>query len=105
MRQAQLDMIDALIDSAGSTFLAIEALKKDNTVRVFQTQLAARKNHIVGEAADESRQQAVVTRHANNPTLRNIWDTAKQRWSCFDISRVIAVTVRGQRHEFDLAAA
>lgn len=100
LTQDQIATIDALIESAGSTFLAIEAVKADGTLRVFQTQLAARKNHVVDEYESDSREQAVITRHAKNPDLRNIWDTAKQRWSCFDITKVVSVAVRGERHVF-----
>lgn len=96
---ARRNAINALIDSAGATFLAIEFKKLDGELRTIQVQLPKAKFEVVGEAASESRQQAVATRKANNPHLRNLWDVAKAAFRSVNLDTVLAVTVRGTRYE------
>jgi len=91
--------INRLIESAGATFLAVEFVKKDQTVRTMQVQLFAGRDDLAGDTASESRQQAVVTRKENNPNLRNVWDIAKKAWRSINLDSVLSVTVRGTRFE------
>jgi hypothetical protein len=96
---ARRDQINALIDSAGSTFLAIEFVKADSTVRTIQVQLPVAKKHIVAEYESDAREQAVATRKANNPNLRNLFDVARKGFRSVNLDTVLAVTVRGTRFD------
>lgn len=102
---ARREQINALIDSAGSTFLAIEAFKEDGSLRTFQVQLPVAKKHIVAEYQSDSREQAVVTRKANNPHLRNLFDVARKGFRSINLDAVNAVTVRGVRFDIGGVAA
>lgn len=92
---ARRDQINGLIDSAGSTFLAIEFIKDDGTLRTIQVQLPVAKFKVVGDEAAEHRQRAVATRKVNNPHLRNLWDVSRKGFRSVNLDRVLSVTVRG----------
>lgn len=100
---ARYAALDALIASAGSTIFAVEFFKKDGTKRTMQVQLPAIKKLLVGEAASDSAKQAIATNKANNPHLRAVYDIAINAIRSINLDTVVAVTVRGTRHEFAVA--
>jgi hypothetical protein len=102
--EARRAAINTLIDSAGSTFLAVEFFKVDGTLRTMQVQTHAGRALLAGESASESAKQAVETRRANNPHLRNVFDVAKRAWRSINLDSLIAVTVRGTRFELESVA-
>ena len=107
LTQAQIEArranINRLLDSAGSTFIGVEFVKRDGSLRTMQVQLAAGRDLLVGDAASDSAKQAVATRKENNPNLRNVFDVAKKAWRSINLDTVFGLTVKGTR--FDVGPA
>jgi hypothetical protein len=93
--EARRENINRLIESAGSTFLTVTFVKKDQTVRDMNVQLFAGRDELAGDAASDSAKQAVETRKANHPNLRAVYDIAKSAWRSINLDTVLRIKVRG----------
>lgn len=104
--EARRAQIRALVESAGSTILAVEFTKRETGEhRVMNVQLPAITSRLVGDDAVDSAKRATETRKARHPSLYPVFDVAKRAIRSFDLDRVHAVTVRGVRYDVGEAVA
>lgn len=103
----KVDKVKAIIKGAKSTFMSVDFVKADKTVRTITFNPKTAKG-LVGDMASESSKQAVATRKANNPDLVNVCDNeilkkedAKKAWRSFNCNSVTAIRSGGKEHVFD----
>ena len=97
--EARRANIRSLIESAGSTFIGVEFVKKDNSIRNMNVQTHAGRALLVGENACDSAKQAVETRKANHPNLFNVYDVVAKAWRSINLDTVFGLTVKGVRYD------
>ena len=90
MTTSRLERIRSLIESAGSTYVSVQFIKKDGSPRQL-TFNPADHNDIKG-TGDVSKVDENIFR---------VRDNAKQAWRSFDARRVTSIKVRGTTTEFN----
>lgn len=92
--------VRAFMDESGSRFLSVDYIKKDGTLRNMNCQLAAGRSLLAGDAASDSAKQAVETRKANNPNLRNVYEVPTKSWRSINLDTVLRISRNGQIVDF-----
>jgi hypothetical protein len=101
--QNQRDIIRNFINSAGSSFVGVEFIKKDGEFRSMTIQQTAGHEMLAGNDATKNRQMAVRHRAENNPHLMSVYEVNKG-WRSINLDTVTKVNVYGltidfKRHE------
>jgi hypothetical protein len=98
---ARRQLINRLLDSAGSTFVAVEFVKKDGSGRRMQISAAPLEERFVGMPANVKigLSRDGILQNPNHPNLRCVWDVATDDFRNVNLDTVTAVTVRGTRFE------
>lgn len=89
-----------LIQASGGKFCAVTFTKADGTERTMKVQPATLKNHIKGEDAAPSAQQAVATRKACHPHLLPVWDATAKAPRSVNLATISRIAVGGQIHTY-----
>ena len=97
---ARRETIRQFMDESGSRFLSVDFVKKDGTLRNMNCQLAAGRALLAGDAASDSAKQAVETRKANNPNLRNVYSVTDKAWRSINLDTVLRISRNGQIVDF-----
>ena len=94
------ELINSLIDSAGSTFLAVEFVKKNGERRLMNvcyTPVEERSMFVPANARAVSKDGIIQMHH--HPELRTVWDVTNDGFRNINLDTVVAVTTRGVRYE------
>ena len=92
MTSDRVAKIRELIDSAGSTYVSVNFIKKDGSLRQL-TFNPADHNDIVGTGSEAAAKV--------DENIFRIRDTKKQAWRSFDARRVISIKANGKVTEFN----
>ena len=92
MTSDRVQQIRELIDSAGSSFVSVNFIKKDGSHRQL-TFNPADHNDIVGTGSEAAAKV--------DENIFRIRDTKKQAWRSFDARRVISIKANGKVTEFN----
>jgi len=93
--ESRRENVKALIESAGSTFIGVDFIKADGTLRTMNVQTHAGHSLLKGDAASDSAKAAVATRKSNNPNLMSVFDVANNAWRSINLDTVQRITIRG----------
>jgi hypothetical protein len=93
--ESRRENIKALIESAGSTFIGVDFIKADGSLRTMNVQTHAGHSLLKGDDASESAKSALITRKANNPHLMPVFDVANNAWRSINLDTVQRITIRG----------
>ena len=92
MASDRVAKIRELIDSAGSTYVSVNFIKKDGSLRQM-TFNPADHNDIIGTGSEAAAKV--------DENIFRIRDNTKQAWRSFDARRVISMKVKGKVTEFN----
>jgi hypothetical protein len=91
----------ALINSAGSTFIGVDFVKADGSLRTMNVQTHAGK---VKDDTTERSRRAVEARKARNPHILPVFDVANGAWRSINLDTVKRITMRGTTFVIDTNA-
>lgn len=93
------EKIRELISHHNGTFVGVEFIKADGSVRRMAIQQDSARTNAKGAGASEAAQRATQSRARNNPNLLNVWEVGKG-YRSVNLDTLRRVSMRGRVYHF-----